>query len=148
MKILADNKKARFNYQIQETFEVGIVLSGPEVKSVKLGHINLKDSYATISGKEAWLLNAHIAPYKFAIQKDYNPNQSRKLLLKRKEINSLIGKLQTKGSTLIPLRVYSKKGLIKIELGLGRGKKLFDKREQIKKRELKREIEREIKEKK
>jgi len=147
MKIIAENRKARFNYEIIDSLEAGIVLTGAEVKSSKAGHMSLKNSYATIREEEIYLTNTHIAPYKFAKNKDYDPTRSRKLLLNKKEIKSLIGKLQTKGLTLVPLRAYIKRGMIKIDLGLGKGKKLIDKRETIKKRDLEREIRRELKNK-
>ena len=143
MPLLATNKKAYYNYEILETFEAGIVLAGPEVKAVKLGQINLIDGYATIDkNNEVWLNNIYIAPYQPAsgIQKDYNPLRSRKLLLKKKEISSLIGKVNIKGYALIPLKIYTKNNLIKVEIGLCRGKKKWDKKEEIKKREIKKRI--------
>ena len=143
MPLLATNKKAYYNYEILETFEAGIVLAGPEVKAVKLGQINLIDGYATIDkNNEVWLNNIYIAPYQPAsgIQKDYNPLRSRKLLLKKKEISSLIGKVNIKGYALIPLKIYTKNNLIKVEIGLCRGKKKWDKKEEIKKREIKKKI--------
>ncbi len=144
-KIISKNKKAYFDYEILEKLEAGIILSGHEVKSTKTGHINLKGSYVTISNNEAHLLNSHIAPYRFADLKDYNPTRTRKLLLHRKEINHLIGKSQTKGISLVPLRVYIKNNFIKIEIGIARGKKKYDKREDIKKKEAKRNIQRALK---
>jgi SsrA-binding protein len=144
-KIITKNKKAYYDYEILEKLEAGVILSGPEVKSTKTGHINLKGSYVTISGGEVYLLNCHISPYKFANLSDYNPTISRKLLLHKREINHLIGKLQTKGISLIPLQVYIRNNLIKIEIGIARGKKKYDKREVIKKREREREIKRALK---
>ena len=141
MPIITTNKKAYFDYEILETLEAGIVLSGPEVKSAKGGKINLAGSYVTLDGAGTpWLINAHIAAYPPAqqVQQNYNPTQSRKLLLKKKEIVNLIGKTKIKGLTLIPLKVYTKKGFVKIEIGLARGKKKWDKREAIKEREWKR----------
>jgi len=138
MSIIATNKKAYFDYEILETLEAGVVLSGPEVKSAKYGKINLAGSYVALDGAGTpWLINAHIAAYPPAqqVQRNYNPTQSRKLLLKKKEIINLIGKTKIKGLTLIPLKVYVKNGLIKIEIGLARGKKKWDKREAIKERE-------------
>lgn len=146
MKVYADNKKARFNYEILEEYEAGIVLTGPEVKSVRAGQISLKEAFGTLRGTEVFLTNAHISSYKPAADQNEEPTRPRKLLLSRSEINSLIGKLQTKGLTLVPLKIYDKNGKIKVELGLGRGKKKYDKRETIKKREQKREIERGLKE--
>lgn len=141
MPILAENKKAYFDYQILETFEAGIALSGQEVKSVRLGRIDLRASYVVIQKGEAWLLNASIAPYQPKnISTDYNPTRSRKLLLHKKEINSLIGKSREKGLTLVPLKVYTKGAQIKLEFALAKGKKQFEKREKIKKREIERTI--------
>jgi len=148
MKILAQNKRAKFDYEILETFEAGIELLGFEVKSVKAGQVNLKGSYVVIQftgpkGKpEAWLINAHISPYKPAGKIKYNPTRSRKLLLHRKEINYLLGKQKEKGLTLVPISLYTDKKWIKLEFGIGRGKKKFEKREKIKKREAKRKMER------
>lgn len=144
VKVIATNKKARFDYEILETFEAGIVLTGPEVKSVKLGHISIKESYATVRSEEVFLTNAHISPYKQAASIEQEPTRSRKLLLKKSEIKSLIGKAQTQGLTLIPIQVYLKRGFVKVEIGLGRGKKKHDKRESIKKKDVKREVEREM----
>lgn len=141
------NKKAYFDYEILETFEAGVVLSGQEVKAVKNNQINLKGSYVVIKNGEAFLLNAHISPYKKAgILKDYNPERSRKLLLNKKELKHLIGKSQEKGLTILPLKVYTKgRGKIKIEIGIGKGKKKYEKRETIKKREVEREIKQKLK---
>jgi SsrA-binding protein len=147
MKLLTKNKKAYFNYQILETFEAGIVLEGQEVKSVKQDQINLKGAYVTIANHQAYLLNAHIAPYKFANLSDYDPRRTRKLLLHKKEIDYLIGKSKEKGITILPLKVYLKKGFVKLEIGIARGKKKYDKREAIKKREAQREIQRVLKRK-
>jgi len=141
MPTLAINRKAHHEYEITERFEAGIKLTGPEVKSVKLGRMDLSGSYAHITAHgQVLLTNAAIAPYPPAVhdQKNYIQHRDRELLLHRKEIASLIGKSRTHGYTLIPLSVYSKSGLIKIELGLGRGKKKYDKREAIKKREFER----------
>ncbi|MFH1838237.1 MAG: SsrA-binding protein SmpB [Candidatus Kuenenbacteria bacterium] len=151
---IAINKHAYHNYQILETYEAGIILTGPEVKSVKKGQINLKGSYVSLDFKtlnkpipSIWLTNCHISPYAPAagIQKKYQPTQPRKLLLNKKEINSLIGKLKTPGLTLLPIKVFTKGKIIKLEIGLGKGKKKYDKREDIKKRETKRKIERAMK---
>jgi SsrA-binding protein len=145
--ILAENKKAYFDYNILEKFEAGIALLGTEVKSIRAGHMGLKASYVVIDNKgEVYLIGANISPYqpKNAPQ-DYRPDRSRKLLLKKKEIDYLIGKSHQKGLTFVPLRVYNKKGRIKLEFGLGKGKREFDKRETIKGRDNKREVERELK---
>ncbi|MCD6528592.1 SsrA-binding protein SmpB [bacterium] len=141
--ILARNKKVLTNYEILDKWKAGLVLTGPEVKSIKQKKINLESSYITMDkNQELWLINTHIAPYPPAgeTQKSYNPTQPRKLLLNKKEIKSLIGKLQQKGLTLIPLMVYDKKGIIKVEIGLAKGLKKYDKREKIKKRETERRI--------
>jgi len=147
MTVLAENKKAYFNYTILEKFEAGIALMGREVKSIKTGHIGLRGSYVVIDKNgEVFLIGANIPPYQPKnAPADYRPERSRKLLLRKKEIQYLIGKSQQKGLTMIPLRVYTKKGKIKLEFGLGRGKKKFDKREAIKKREERRDIERMLK---
>ncbi|EKE10738.1 MAG: SsrA RNA (tmRNA)-binding protein [uncultured bacterium] len=145
MGILAINKRANFDYAILEKYEAGLVLSGQEVKSIRLGHISLKESFVTIKGSELYLTNAHITPYKYAgIIKNYDPTQPRKLLLKKSEINHLTGKVRIQGLTLVPIRVYTRRRLIKLEFGLGKGKKKFDKREDIAKREDNRKIQREL----
>lgn len=148
MGTIASNKKACHDYEILQTFEAGIILSGPEVKSVKAGNINLSGGYINIDAYGTpWLLNIHIAPYApaFSVQQNYDPDRKRKLLLHKKEIVSLIGKMKIKRLTLVPLKAYTKKGLIKIEIGLVRGKKKWDKRETIKKREVKTKIKRALK---
>lgn len=144
VKVIATNKKARFDYEILETFEAGVVLRGPEVKSVKLGHISIKEAYATVRSEEVFLTNAHISPYKQAANVEQEPTRSRKLLLKKSEIKSLIGKSKTEGITLIPVQVYLKRGFVKVEIGLGRGKKKHDKRQTIKQKDIKRDIQREM----
>jgi len=143
MKILALNKRVRYDYEILEIFEAGLVLKGHEVKSVKLGHISLTGSYVVIKNGEAYLLNATISPYQPKnILPDYEPAGNRKLLLHKKEIQYLIGKSQERGLTLVPTRVYTNQDKIKLEFGIGKGKKKIDKRETIKKRDVEREIER------
>lgn len=138
-KTLAENKKARFEYDIKETYVAGLVLSGAEVKSVKNGNASLTGSYVTISGTEVNLINCHIGPYKYAPNEKYNPTQTRKLLLKKSEIHQLLGK--EKGLTIVPLEIFlGQRGLIKINIGIGKGRKKADKREYIKKRDTKREI--------
>lgn len=138
MKIF--NKKARFNYELGERIEAGIVLTGAEVKSAKEGKVSLNDSFARVDENgEAWLINCHIHPYQFADNSDYVPIRSRKLLLKRKEILSLQKKMEGRNLTLVPIVMYLKKGKIKIELAIGRGKKKWDKREAIKKKDQRRE---------
>ena len=144
MPVLAKNKRAFFDYDILEKWEAGLVLTGAEVKSVKAGQVNLKGSFATISQGKPLLINCHIAPYKQAkgSQKYYSPTHTRKLLLNKKEIKSLIGKEKQKGLTLLPLSIYTKKGFVKTEIGLGRGKKKRDKREILKKKAIDQEIRR------
>lgn len=147
MKILAVNKRANFDYEILETYEAGIVLLGQEVKSVKTGHISLQGSFVVLKNTggnnlpEVFLINAHIPLYKFAsAATDYDPTRPRKLLIKKNEIKYLIGKKQEQGLTLVPLKIYTKRSFIKLEFGIGRGKKKIDKREAIKKREVDRQI--------
>lgn len=146
MGILATNKKANFDYELLDKYEAGLMLSGAEVKSAKMGHMSIKGSFVTFHEGELYLTNANISPYKFAGDaRSYDPARSRKLLVRKTEIKSLIGKLHTKGLTLVPLCVYTKRRLIKLEFALARGKKAFDKRSDIAKREVKRDIERKLK---
>jgi len=146
MKTLISNRRAKFDYAILETFEAGIILLGKEVKSLKSGRGKLEGAYAFISGNELMLLNMHISPYQPKnVMGTVEPDRSRKLLLHKKEISYLTGKLKEKKLTLIPLRVYLKKGKIKLELGLGKGKTKIDKRETIKKREADREMRKNLK---
>jgi SsrA-binding protein len=146
MSTIATNKRAGFDYDLLDKFEAGLMLTGAEVKSIKTGHISLKGSFVTMHDEELYLTNANISPYPFAKNStSYDPTRSRKLLVKKSEIKSLIGKLHVKGLTLVPLRVYTKKRLIKLEFAVGRGKKAFDKRGDIAKKEDKRKIERALK---
>jgi SsrA-binding protein len=145
MKNYADNKRAFYNYAIEEELEAGVVLTGPEVKSIRAGHISLKEAYATLRGAEVFLTNAHISPYKPALKEDYSPTRSRKLLLKKTEVVKIIGKVQAQKVVLVPLKVYDKNGKIKVLIGVGKGKKKYDKREDIKKRDITRDVERELK---
>ncbi|MFH1172966.1 MAG: SsrA-binding protein SmpB [bacterium] len=147
MPVLAVNKKTHYDYDLLDTFEAGLVLTGNEVKAIKNNLLSLKGAYVSLrhnpktNRPEAWLIGAHISPYQPAnAPKDYKPEQPRKLLLNRQEINSLIGKLQVKGLTLLPLKVYTKQAKIKLAIGLGRGRRKVDKREAIKNRDQKREI--------
>ncbi|MBU0598510.1 SsrA-binding protein SmpB [Patescibacteria group bacterium] len=143
MPKITANKKVLFDYQVIEKLEAGIVLTGAEVKAIKGGFINLKGSYVTIRGNELWLINCHISPYKMASsQGKYDPSHDRKLLLNKKEIASLIGTLKAQGLTVMPISVYTKGSLIKIEIGICRGRKKQDKRELIKRRESDRRIRR------
>jgi SsrA-binding protein len=145
IKIVCQNKKARHNYNIEDSFEAGLVLKGTEVKSLRNGKANLVDSYATIDGNEAWLNHFHIDPYTPATQFNHHPMRKRKLLLHKREINKLIGKTQEKGCTLVPLKIYFKNGKVKVDLGIAKAKKLYDKRATLKKRESIREIDRAVK---
>jgi SsrA-binding protein len=136
------NRRARHDYFIEESVEAGLVLTGSEVKSLRAGKAQLKDSYGQIKKGEVWLFNAHISEYGPAAQFGHDPTRARKLLLHRREIDRLAGKVKERGLTLVPLRIYFKHGRAKVELGLGRGKKLYDKRAAIKEREVRREMER------
>lgn len=139
---IAVNKQASFKYHLSERIEAGIVLKGSEVKSLREKKANLLDSYATIKKEEIWLIHAHISEYKYANQFNHEPRRDRKLLLHKKEIRKLIGSLNEKGLTLVPVKLYFKKGKAKVELALAKGKKIFDKRESIKKRENERTMQR------
>jgi len=145
--MLIVNPQAKFNYDILDKFEAGIVLLGAEVKSVRAGQISLKESFAKVKNGEVWLMGAHITPYKQGTPEGYNPIRPRKLLLHKKEINHLIGKLNEQGLSLIPVKMYLKKNKIKLELGLGKGKKKYDKRASIKEKEFKRTQQRVLKQK-
>ncbi|MGF1487473.1 MAG: SsrA-binding protein SmpB [Prochloraceae cyanobacterium] len=146
IKIISDNRKSRFLYEILETYEAGIELVGTEVKSIRAGRVNLQDGYGIIRNGEAWLLNVHISPYNASAQYfNHDPRRTRKLLLHKKEINKLIGLLEQQGLTLVPLKMYFKKGLVKISLGVGKGKKLHDKRETLKRRQDERDMARAMK---
>ena len=146
MATLANNKRAKFDYFLLEKYEAGLVLTGQEVKSIKTGHVSLKESFVTIHNNELYLTNAHIPFYIHAgIIANYDPTHSRKLLLKKSEIKHLIGKAKTEGLTLVPIRLYTKRRLIKLEFAVGKGKKEYDKRQQIKKREDEKNIRRILK---
>ena len=146
MKVLSENKKAYFNYEIVDRFQAGICLQGQEVKSIKSGRINLAGSYVVLRSEEVYLVGAKVPPYQPKnAPGDYDPERSRKLLLRKAEIKQLIGKTKEKGLTLVPLKVYTVKGQIKIEFGVAKGRKIIDKRQLIKKRETDKEIERELK---
>ncbi|MCK9221666.1 MAG: SsrA-binding protein SmpB [Limnochordia bacterium] len=147
IKVISENRKARHDYHIEETFEAGIVLTGTEVKSLRLGRANLKDSYAGVETGEVFLYNCHISTYDQGNRFNHEPKRKRKLLLHKREINRLIGQTKQKGYTLVPLRLYFSRGLVKIELALAKGKRSFDKREDIAKRDAQRQISRALKEK-
>lgn len=142
IKIIASNRKAFHDYQILERVEAGLVLTGTEVKALREGRCNLKDSYARIRDGEAWLIGLHISPYKNAGYSSHDPERERKLLLHKDEIKRIYRKVQEKGVTLIPLKVYFKRGLAKVEIGLATGKKQYDKRQDIARREQERDMKR------
>lgn len=141
-KTVVTNRRARREYFIEDTYEAGLVLTGSEIKSVRAGRANLQDSYVTVRDGEAWLLNSHIAPYKQASVQNHEPKRERKLLLHRRQIDRLAGKVQAKGYTIIPLRLYLKNNRAKVEIALAKGKKLYDKRDDLAKRQAQRDIER------
>jgi SsrA-binding protein len=142
VKAIATNKKAYKDYFILETYEAGVVLTGTEVKSIRGGKVNFKDSYARLKDGEVYLLNLHISPYEQGNRYNVDPERTRKLLLHRKQIDRLFGKTQEKGLTLVPTKIYMKEGLVKVEVAVAQGKKLYDKREEIKKAEVKRDLQR------
>lgn len=145
-KLVATNRKAWHDYTIEETFEAGLVLTGTEVKSLRAGKANLRDSFARISGNEVWVHNLHISPYEFGNRWNHEPTRERKALLHRAEIRRLVGKVQQQGYTLVPLKLYfNERGIAKLELGLAKGKKKWDKREAIARRTAEREAERALK---
>ena len=142
---VALNRRARHEYHVEETLEAGLVLTGTEIKSIRAGRANLAEAYARIEHGEAWLIGAHIAPYEQASRFNHEPTRTRKLLLHHDQIAELAGKTQTRGYTLVPLRLYIRGGLAKVELGLARGRKAHDKRRVIAERDARRELERESK---
>ncbi len=144
IKILAVNKKARFNYSIEESFECGISLVGTEVKSIKEGRFSFADSYAAVENDELWLKDFHVTPYAFGNRMNHEPLRKRKLLVHRKEIKRLKRVTDERGLTLVPLKFYLKRGMVKCELGIAKGKKLFDKRHDIRARDQQRELERDF----
>ncbi|HOJ42642.1 MAG TPA: SsrA-binding protein SmpB [Syntrophorhabdaceae bacterium] len=145
MKTICTNKKAYHDFHIEDKYEAGIVLTGTEVKSLREGHANLKDSYAKIKNGELYLINAHISPYSCGNIYNHDPKRDRKLLMHKREINRLLGKVSERGFTIVPLALYfNKRNRVKVELGLAKGKTLFDKREAIKRRDEKRLAEREM----
>ena len=145
-KLVSDNRQARHRYEILETYEAGLALRGSEVKSIRAGKVNLRDGFAQLRDGEVWLYNVHISPHSSTNQAyNHDPRRIRKLLLRKDEIRKLIGKVEEKGLTLVPLKMYLKRGYVKINLALVRGKKLHDKREDLKRKQAKREIERALK---
>ncbi len=147
IKVIATNRKARHDFFIEETYEAGIVLTGTEVKSIRRGKVNLKDSYAQVDNGEVFIYNMHISPYEQGNIYNVDPVRKRKILLNKREINKLIGYTAQKGMTLVPLKIYfNDRGLVKLEIAVARGKKLYDKREAIAKKDAQRRIEKELKE--
>ncbi|MEB3232444.1 MAG: SsrA-binding protein SmpB [Leptolyngbyaceae bacterium] len=145
-KVLSDNRQARFLYEILETYEAGIELLGTEVKSIRQGRVNMRDGFTAIRDGEAWLNNVHISPCSNTSQVfNHEPRRARKLLLHKQEINKLIGQVEQKGLTIVPLKMYLKNGWVKVTIALARGKKLHDKREDLKRKDAKRDIERALK---
>lgn len=144
IKVVAKNRKARHDYFLIETFEAGMVLQGSEIKSIRAGQISIKEAYVRIEDQEAWLINAHIAPYDPASKQNHDPIRKKKLLLHGKEIRKLDDSIRQKGTTIIPLSVYLSKGRAKLEIAIARGKRSYDKRQAIKKRDSQREIDREL----
>jgi len=144
VKTIATNRKARHDYHIDDTFEAGMALTGTEIKSIRAGRVSLRDSFAVVKEGELWLMNAHIAPYDPGTYANHEPRRPRKLLMHRREINRITGQLQEKGFALVPLRLYLKNNLAKVELGLARGKKQYDKRAALRQKETRREIDRAV----
>jgi SsrA-binding protein len=145
-KTVAVNRRARHEYAVEETLEAGIVLTGTEIKSIRAGRVNLAEAYARIERGEAWLIGAHVAPYEQGNRNNHEPTRTRKLLLHRDQIAELVGRTQAKGFTLVPLKLYIRDGMAKLELGVARGKKEYDKRRTIAERDARRELERSTKE--
>lgn len=145
-KTVAVNRRARHEYAVDETLEAGLVLSGTEIKSIRAGRVNLAEAYARIEHGEAWLIGAHIAPYEQGNRNNHEPTRTRKLLMHRDQIAELVGRTQAKGFTLVPLKLYIRNGMAKLELGVARGKKAHDKRRTIAERDMRRELERSTKE--
>jgi SsrA-binding protein len=142
VKVVATNRKASHEYFLLERFEAGLVLQGSEIKSIRAGQISLAEAYIRVDGQDAWLMDAHVAPYEHAGSYNHDPRRPRKLLLHKKEIRELWENVRQKGVTIIPLRVYLKEGRAKVEIAIAKGKKLYDKRESIAKRDTERDIER------
>ena len=145
-KTVAVNRRAHHQYAIEETLEAGLALTGTEIKSIRAGRVNLAEAYARIERGEAWLIGAHIAPYEQGNRNTHEPTRTRKLLLHRDQIAELVGRTQAKGFTLVPMKLYIRNGMAKLEIGIGRGKKEFDKRRTIAERDARRDLERSTKE--
>jgi SsrA-binding protein len=148
IKVVATNRKARHEYFLLDTYEAGLVLKGSEIKSIRAGQVSLAQAYVSVEGDEVWLVNSHIAPYNEASRNNHDPVRTRKLLLHRSEIRKLSDKIRQKGATVVPLRIYLKDGKAKIEIALAKGKKQYDKRAEIAKRDAKREMDRSYKQRK
>jgi len=144
VKVVARNRKAQHDYFLLDTYEAGISLLGSEIKSIRAGQISIKEAYVRVDGKQAWLVDAHIAPYDHANRNNHEPRRVRKLLLHKREIDKLYDQVRKKGVTIIPTRVYLKRGLAKVEIAIAQGKKKYDKRQAIAKRDAQREIERQL----
>jgi len=144
IKIVARNRKARHDYFLEDTYEAGISLRGSEIKSIRAGQVSIKEAYVRVDGEEAWLVDAHIAPYIQANRYNHEPRRPRKLLLHKKEINRLYDDVRRKGVTIIPTQIYLKDGRAKVEIAIARGKKKYDKRQAIAKRDAQREIDRQL----
>jgi SsrA-binding protein len=145
-KIVSTNRKARHDYEILDTYEAGLVLTGSEIKSIRAGHVNLREGFVQMRGNELWLLNTHIATYDQAGQFGHDPLRPRKLLLHRKEINRIAARVQERGLTIVPTMLYLTRGLAKVEIALARGKRQYDKRESLRRRDSQRQIERTLRE--
>ena len=144
-KTISVNKKAYHDYHISDTYQAGMVLTGTEIKSIRAGKVNLKDSYARVENGEIWLYGMHISPYGMGNRYNHEPERKRKLLLNREEIRKLIGRMKESGLTLVPTKLYFQNGWAKLEIGIGKGKKLYDKRETIAKKDTQREVDRALK---
>ncbi|NIV11866.1 MAG: SsrA-binding protein SmpB [Aliifodinibius sp.] len=145
VKVLATNRKARHEYFLLETFEAGIALQGSEIKSIRAGQISLKEAYVRVDGEQAWLVNAHVAPYDPASRENHDPLRDKKLLLHKREIKKLWDEVRQKSTTIIPVRMYLVRGRAKVEIAIAKGKKKYDKRQTLKKRDAQREIDRALK---
>jgi len=143
-KVIATNRKAHFEYFLLEHFEAGIALQGSEIKSIRAGQVSLSEAYIRVDEREAWLVNAHIAPYDPASRNNHDPKRARRLLLHRKQIREMWNAVRQKGVTVIPVQVYLKEGLAKLDIAIAKGKKLYDKRSEIAKRDVEREMERQV----
>jgi SsrA-binding protein len=146
IKIISRNRKARHDYELMDTFEAGLVLTGSEIKSIRAGRVNIRDGFVHPRGDELWLLNVHIAPYEQAGMFTHDPRRPRKLLLHRREIDRIVARIQEKGLTVVPTMLYLTRGIAKVEIALARGKRQYDKRRSIRERESQRQIERSIRE--